>query len=90
MKKIDRILTTEIRDFKQGDPINKRMTKQQIRYNTDVVFAVAKRMDKPLDQTASMMLNKNEFKRLYNSYKRRNSVSANTIVEHISQALEVL
>ena len=87
MCKIDKILKTTIRDYNQGEAVGKRMTKQRIRYNTDVVFAVAKRMELPLDKTAEMMVEKDMFKRLKRFYTRRDSVSVATVGKEISLSL---
>lgn len=88
MYKIEKILSTEVRDYNQGAPASRKMTKQRIRYNTDVVFAVAKQMDAPLDKTADLMLAKDVFKRVYKSYSQRDVVSVNSVAKQISLALK--
>lgn len=88
MCKIDRILSTEVRDFNQGAPAGRKMTRKRIRYNTDVVFAVAKQIEMPLDKTVDLMLAKDELKRVYKSFSQRDTVSVDSVAKQISLALQ--
>lgn len=88
MSKIDVVLNTEMRDYVEGARVNRKMTKQRIRFNTDVVFAVAKQNNLPLDKTASMMIANSVFDRIHHSYSRRKKISIPEFIKSISLELQ--
>jgi len=87
MCKLDDILDTEVRNY-VGVPSGKQgMSVERIRFNTDVMFALAKRLELPLDRTTELMRRCGGFRRLHRSYTRRGEVSANEIAKELSFSL---
>lgn len=66
----------------------KTMSVNQIRYNTDMVFSVAKNLEIPLDVAIDRMKKNGGMKTLNNSYRKRNRVSHSAIVKEISSEIE--
>lgn len=88
MCKLEAILNTEVKTRKVVPSSKRGMTKERIRFNTDVMFSVAKQMKMPLDRTAELMLERGAFKRLANSYTQRHTSSINKIAKEISLELQ--
>ena len=90
MRNLDTILNTEVKASNVVPSSKHGMTKERIRFNTDVMFSVAKQMKMPLDKTAELMQEKNAFKQLANSYSQRHNTSDNKIAKEISVTLQEL
>lgn len=88
MCKLNDILNTEVRSY-DGEPSAKQgMSVERIRFNTDVMFALAKRLEMPLDRTMELMRTHDGFRRLYRSFSRRHEASANEIAKELSHSLQ--
>lgn len=87
MYKVDDILNTEVRSF-DGHPTAKQgMSMDRIRFYTDVIFALAKFKEKPLDVTIDLLLSSKKITRLYLSYGQRKKKSAREIAKELSPLL---
>jgi energy-converting hydrogenase A subunit M len=87
MCKIEDILNTEYRVCNEQPTAQKGMTTERVRFNTDIVFSIAKKLEMPLDKTADLMRRKGAFKRLGKAFTRRKTVSVKTITDEIAQSL---
>ena len=88
MCNLDDILKTEIRKPTVGAPADKGMSVERLEFNTDVMFAVAKKMELPLDKTAALMRNKGLFSVLHRAYTQRHRQSINSISNIITKSLQ--
>ena len=87
MCKIEDILNTEIRMQEKVNPVKQGMTSERVRFNTDVMFAVAKQLEMPLDKTSELMRRKNMFQRLHRGFAHRHSEGVAQLSKTISKAL---
>ena len=88
MCKLDDILKTEIRKPTVGEPADKGMSVERVKFNTDVMFAVAKKMELPLDKTADLMRRKGQFNALRQAYSQRYRLSIGSISNSITKSLK--
>ena len=88
MCKLDDILNTEIKTYESLPTAQRGIGTDRVRFNTDVMFSVAKSLEMPLDKTAELMRRKNMFKRLGKAYVRRNAVSMKVLSDEIIRALK--
>lgn len=88
MCKLDDILKTEIRRPTVGEPADKGMSVERLEFNTDVMFAVAKIMEMPLDKTADLMRKKGQFSTLRRAYSQRHRLSISSISNSITKSLK--
>mgnify|MGYP006872991968 CR=1 FL=1 len=88
MCKLDDILKTEIRKHSIGEPAEKGISFERVEFNTDVIFAVAKKMELPLDKTADLMRRKGQFDALRRAYSQRHRMSIGSISNTISKSLK--
>ena len=87
MCKLNDILNTEVRNF-DGEPSAKQgMRVERIRFNTDVMFALAKQLEMPLDRATELMRRRNGFHLLRRSYAHRHDVSVCEIAKELSLSL---
>lgn len=87
MCKLNDILNTEVRSY-DGEPSAKQgMSVERIRFNTDVMFALAKRLEMPLDRATELMRRRDGFRHLHRSFARRHEVSAYEIAKELSLSL---
>ena len=63
------------------------MSMERIRFNTDVMFSLAKRLEMPLDATTELLRSHNGFRRLHRSYGRRHKDSVSDIAKELSLSL---
>lgn len=90
MCKIEKVLRTKravipaLQPQKGGKP----MSVNQIRYNTDMVFSIAKKLEIPLDEAVDKMTRNGGMRTLNNSYRKKNRVSRSSIVKEISSGIE--
>lgn len=84
MCKLNDILNTEIRSYDVAPSATNGMSMERVRFNTDVMFSLAKRLEMPLDATADLLRRHNGFHRLQRSYGRRHAVSASDIAKELS------
>ena len=90
MCRIEKIIRTQQTTL---PPVSKQeggrpMSVNQIRYNTDMVFSVAKNLEIPLDVAIDRMKRNGSMRTLNNSYRKRNRVSHSAIVKEISSEIE--
>ena len=89
MCKIEKVLRTKRASIPALQPQKggKPMSVNQIRYNTDMVFSVAKQLEIPLDEAIDKMVRNGGMRTLNNSYRKRKSVSSSSIVKEISSEI---
>jgi len=87
MCSLNDILKTDIRTYNDAPTAKQGISAERIRFNTDVMFSVAKRMELPLDKTADLMRQKGAFGILNKAYSRRKRCSVSDIAREISQSL---
>ena len=88
MCKLDDILKTEIRKPTVGELSDKGMSVERLEFNTNVMFAVAKEMELPLDKTADLMRRKGQFSALRRAYSQRHRLSIGSISNSITKSLK--
>lgn len=88
MCKIEKILKTQRTSIPIGAQLGtKPMSMNQIRYNTDVIFSVAKKLEIPLDEAIDRMKRNGGMKTLNNAYRKRNQVSHSSVVKNITSEI---
>lgn len=87
MCKLDVILNTDVRSYDIEPTAKHGMAMERIRFNTDVMFALAKRLEMPLDSTAELMRKGDGFRRLHRSFSRRHETSVSEIAKELSISL---
>ncbi len=90
MCKLNVILDTEERRYDEAPDAKCGMSQERIRFNTDVMFYVAKHMAMPLDRTADLMRRRGSFRELQRAYRHRHSMSAQAIANEISNRLATI
>ena len=88
MCKLDDILKTEVRRPMVGEPADKGMSIERVKFNTDVMFAVAKKLELPLDKTADLMRKTGQFNSLRRAYSQRHRLGIVTISNSITKSLK--
>lgn len=88
MCKLNDVLKTKVYSYDAEPSARSGMSQERIRFNTDVMFALAKRLQKPLDSTTNLMRQRDGFRRLHRSYGRRHEVSVNKIAKELSISLQ--
>ena len=87
MCKLNDILNTEVRSYDSEPSAKQGMSVERIRFNTDVMFALAKRIELPLDRTLELLRSNDGFRRLHRSFARRHEASANEIAKELCLSL---
>ena len=88
MCKLNHILNTEVRIYDVVPSATNGMSMERIRFNTDVMFNLAKRLEMPLDATTDLLRSHNGFRRLHRSFGLRHKVSASDIAKELSHSLQ--
>ena len=88
MCKLEDILKTELRMPLTDIQTEKGISSERIAFNTDVMFAVAKKMEMPLDKTADLMRQKGMFKTLHKAYAIRHKEGVVGVSKLISKSLQ--
>ena len=88
MCKLNDILNTEVRSYDVAPTASSGMSQERIRFNTDVMFALAKRLELPLDRTTELMRRHGGFRRLYNSFAHRHVTSPYNRAKELSISLQ--
>ena len=87
MCKLNDILNTEVRSYDVEPSARTGMSQERIRFYTDVMFALAKLLEMPLDNIIDLMRHHDGFRRLNRSYVRRHKSSAYKIAKELSLSL---
>lgn len=89
MCKLDTILHTSLNSFVKDYPRQKQgMSFDRIEYTTNLLFAIAKRVEMPLDKTIQLIGEKGEMPKLQNSFLKRKMIKPNTIILEISKSVQ--
>ena len=89
MCKLDMIINTTVQDFHPTTVIKRGKSKEQIEYMTNILFALAKRLQKPLDKTLES-IEKSHLPILDKAYLCRKQKSSNDIVNELIEKLLVV
>lgn len=87
MCKLDDILKTEQKSVQRPVQTRRGLSYDHIEYNTNVMFAVAKRLEMPLDKTVDAMRQKGLFKRLDRAYRNRTREKLSSVVKELSSEI---
>lgn len=87
MCKLDVILNTDVRKYDEKPTATRGMTMERIRFNTDVMFYVAKLLKMPLDRTADLMRNNGAFSLLNKAFGNRHKSTTRDIANLITKSL---
>ena len=84
MCKLDTIINTTVRDFHPSTVIKRGKSMEQIEYMTNILFDLAKRLQKPLDKT----LEKSHLLPILDkAYRIRKEKSSNEIVNELTEKI---
>ncbi len=79
MCKLDTIINTTVRDFHPSTVIKRGKSMEQIEYMTNILFALAKRLQRPLDKTLESIEKSHLLPILDKAYLCRKQKSSNDI-----------
>lgn len=88
MCKLDDILKTETCRPNIVKTADKGISVERVKFNTDVMFAVAKGLGLPLDKTAELMRSKGQFSTLRRAYSQRHRKSIRKVSSTITESLK--
>ena len=90
MCKLDTIIDTRVQDFHPTTVIKRGKSKEQIEYMTNILFALAKRLQKPLDKTLESIEKNHLLPILDKAYLCRKQKSSDDIVNELKEKLLVV
>lgn len=90
MCKLDTIINTTVRDFHPLTVIKRGKSMEQIEYMTNILFDLAKRLQKPLDKTLECIEKKHLLPILNKAYRIRKEKSSNEIVNELTEKILVV
>lgn len=83
MCKFEDIIRTTPQDVKVKEGQGKNISLTRIEFNTDIVFALAKKLEKPLDETLSLMKKTKANSYLFSIFGKRKQISQKEIVNNL-------
>lgn len=87
MCKLDTIINTTAQDFHPTTVIKRGKSMEQIEYMTNILFALAKHLQKPLDKTLECIENSKLLPILDKAYRFRKEKSSNDIVNEMTEKI---
>ena len=87
MYKLDTIINTTVRDFHPSTVIKRGKSMEQIEYMTNILFDLAKRLQKPLDKTLECIEKSHLLPILNKAYRIRKEKSSNEIVNELTEKM---
>ena len=87
MCKLDIIINTTIQDFHPSTVIKRGKSMEQIEYMTNILFELAKRLQKPLDKTLECIEKSYLLPILNNAYRIRKEKSSKEIVNELAEKI---
>lgn len=87
MCKLDIIINTTIQDFHPSTFIKRGKSMEQIEYMTNILFELAKRLQKPLDKTLECIEKSHLLPILNNAYRIRKEKSSKEIVNELAEKI---
>ena len=87
MCKLDTIINTTVRDLHPSTVIKRGKSMEQIEYMTNILFDLAKRLQKPLDKTLECIEKSHLLPILNKAYRIRKEKSSNEIVNELTEKM---
>jgi len=87
MCKLDTIINTTVQDFRPSTVIKRGKSMEQIEYMTNILFDLAKRLQKPLDKTLECIEKSHLLPILDKAYRIRKEKSSNEIVNELTEKI---
>ena len=87
MCKLDTIINTTVHDFHPSTVIKRGKSMEQIEYMTNILFALAKRLQRPLDKTLECIEKSHLLPILDKAYHCRKQKSSNDIENELTEKL---
>ena len=87
MCKLDTIINTTVRDFHPSTVIKRGKSMEQIEYMKNILFDLAKRLQKPLDKTLECIEKSHLLPILNKAYRIRKEKSSNEIVNELTEKM---
>ena len=87
MCKLDTIINTTVRDFHPSTVIKRGKSMEQIEYMTNILFDLAKRLQKPLDKTLECIEKSHLLPILNKAYRIRKEKSSNEVVNELTEKM---
>ena len=84
MCKLDTIIKTTEQGYNPVNVVKRGKSMEQIEYMTNILFALAKRLQKPLDKTLECLEKMNLFPILDNAYHSRNKKSSSAVLKELT------
>lgn len=84
---IDTIIKTSLHPVEPTQTVKRGKSFEQIEYMTNIIFAVAKRLQQPLDKTLDLIMQKGMISVLDGAYKNRKNRTVRSIVDELSNNL---
>lgn len=84
---IDTIIKTSLHPTEPTQTVKRGKSFEQIEYMTNIIFAVAKRLQQPLDKTLDLIMQKGMISVLDGAYKNRKNRTVRSIVDELSNNL---
>ena len=81
MCKIEKVLETKVQKIPIGEAQKKGLSYDHIRFNTDLVFAIAKKLEIPIDDAIMRIKQTDNLKTFNNAYSKRNRIRKKTVVD---------
>ena len=88
MCKIERVLETKLQKIPLGEVQKKGLSFDHIKYNTDIVFSLAKKLEIPIDDAIIRIKQKKNLKTFNNAYSKRNKIRKQTVVDLLTTDIE--
>lgn len=81
MCKIEKVLETKVQKIPIGETQKKGLSYDHIRFNTDLVFSIAKKLEIPIDDAIMRIKQTDNLKTFNNAYSKRNRIRKKTVVD---------
>ena len=88
MCKIEKVLETKVQKIPIGEVQKKGLSYDHIRYNTDLVFSIAKKLEIPIDDAIMRIKHTDNLKTFNNAYSKRNRIRKKTVVDILTSDIE--
>lgn len=83
MCKLDTVIRTTEQGYSPTNVIKRGKSIEQIEYMTNILFALAKRLQKPLDKTLESLEERDLFPILDKAYQNRNIKSSSAVLKEL-------
>ena len=88
MCKLEDIIKTTPQKIQIEEKQNKGISIARIKFNTEIIFALSKALEIPLDKTVSLIKKKGSTC-LFNLFRKRNSMSQEEMIKKLCNCIQV-